>query len=178
MDPIERTAQYEKFINHRYLDSKGIPTIGYGHKILPGENMRTIDEKTARELLAREWGEKVNEFYKRVPEAHNYPQGFQEALWDMAYNMGPDFMRKFPDAKAYLDQGKYTQAAFEFGSGSKPGTKSKYLKETKNRAVENIRKMLDAAAQGQPTGKWVKKPDGTYQLTLEKRVGLGGFNAK
>jgi len=175
MDPLERTAQYEGFRSQRYLDSKGNPTIGYGHKILPGEKLNRISEQQARDLLATEWGQKVNEFYKNVPEAHNYPQQVQEAMWDMAYNMGPNFIDKFPKAKQHLDNSNYTAAALEFASGSKPGTSSKYVQDTGSRALENIRRIMAANAPATPGGNWEQLPDGSYRLTMEKR-GLGGFN--
>ena len=48
----------------------------------------------------------------------------------MAYNMGPDFLNKFPKAAAHLSKGDYMSAGSEF-------LDSKYAEQVGQRAVDN-----------------------------------------
>lgn len=49
-------AQNEGTVLHVYLDSRGLPTIGVGHLIRPGEQFTTITEQQALDLLAIDVG--------------------------------------------------------------------------------------------------------------------------
>lgn len=43
--------EHEGWRATRYLDTAGYPTIGWGHKILPGENLTTITKEQGEALL-------------------------------------------------------------------------------------------------------------------------------
>jgi lysozyme len=77
----------ESFSNKVYMDSAGYPTIGYGHKIRPGEHFPSpISEETARRLLIddlKDAESAVNNLVK-VPLS----QGQYDALVDLTYNVG------------------------------------------------------------------------------------------
>ena len=49
---LDLLKKSEGFRTHAYLDVAGIPTIGYGHRILPSESFPNgIDEAQASEIL-------------------------------------------------------------------------------------------------------------------------------
>jgi lysozyme len=58
---------YEKFRATQYLDERDLPTIGYGHKIKPGESFSTLTEEQAEQLFASDLGwaeDEVNDAVK------------------------------------------------------------------------------------------------------------------
>ncbi|MGH9599568.1 MAG: lysozyme [Terracidiphilus sp.] len=81
---IERS---EGFRGQTYKDAAGFPTIGYGHKLLPGEAFPAgIDEARASALLAadvKSTGQAVERLVK-VP----LTQGQFDALVDFCFNLG------------------------------------------------------------------------------------------
>jgi hypothetical protein len=56
---LEFIKNYEKLLLQPENDEAGNPTIGYGHKILPGEKFTRITEAEALNLLARDVGKAV-----------------------------------------------------------------------------------------------------------------------
>ena len=79
--------QCEGFRAATYLDSAGIPTIGYGHKLIPGESYPDgIDETQAAELLSADTGAAslAVEHLAHVP----LTQGQFDALADFCFNLG------------------------------------------------------------------------------------------
>ncbi|MGA7255424.1 MAG: lysozyme [Terracidiphilus sp.] len=79
--------QFEGFRPSTYLDSVGLPTIGYGHKLLPGESFSVgITQAEAQALLTRDVaaaGQAVARFVRRP-----LTQGQFDALVDFVYNLG------------------------------------------------------------------------------------------
>lgn len=77
----------EGFRANTYEDVAGLPTIGYGHKLLPGESYPDgIDEAQAEELLSADAGAAclAVEHLVQVP----LTQGQFDALVDFCYNLG------------------------------------------------------------------------------------------
>lgn len=79
--------RYEGFSATTYNDPVGLPTIGYGHKLLPGESFPNgITQDQAAQLLAADAataGQAVESLVK-VP----LTQGQFDALVDFCYNLG------------------------------------------------------------------------------------------
>lgn len=79
--------QFEGFRSEMYLDACGIPTIGYGHKILRDESFPDgLSEARARELLAADAAiaARAVEHLVKVP----LTQGQFDALADFCFNVG------------------------------------------------------------------------------------------
>ena len=77
----------EGFRSQTYLDLNGFPTIGYGHKILPGESFPDgIDEPTAAAILEKDLqtAEHAVALLVKVP----LTQGQFDALVDFTFNLG------------------------------------------------------------------------------------------
>ena len=86
-------AKHEGLELEVYLDTKGIPTIGIGHRILPGEDFTGgITEAQAYELFradAAEAIEAINQLVK-VPLTQNQ----FDALVDFVFNIGQGHFAK------------------------------------------------------------------------------------
>lgn len=85
---LQLIKQSEGFRGTAYLDAAGMPTIGYGHRILGGESYHGgIDEAQACRLLAADvlLAEEAVERLVKVA----LTQGQFDALVDFCFNLGP-----------------------------------------------------------------------------------------
>lgn len=133
INPIDRLAKYEGYRSHVYKDSKGYDTIGYGYKLKDGEQAKFkngLSQEAAKNLLQQTYQSHINKFYQQNPNLQNLPNNKRIALEDMAYNMGPSYLQKFPKANQALQAGDYNKAANEF-------LHSKYANEVGQRAIDN-----------------------------------------
>lgn len=84
---VDFIARQEGFRGSVYKDPVGIPTIGYGHVVLPGENFSSgIDESQGKKLLlqdAQDAVSKVNTFIKTSLSQNQF-----DALASFAFNVG------------------------------------------------------------------------------------------
>lgn len=117
-----------------YKDSLGFPTIGYGHKLVPGEKYKIITQKQADELFEKDFEKHFNEA-KAFPGYMDLDGTRQIVVLDMVYNMGGSFYKKWPKFTKYMNEGNFKLAAKEIST-------SKYYKQTGRRAKNNIRLLL------------------------------------
>ena len=101
--------QSEGFRSQVYLDTKGLPTIGYGHRLLPAESFpHGVTEAQAAAMLHEDLrtAEQAVSRLVRVPLA----QGQFDALVDFCFNLG---QRKLAASTllADLNAGRYPAAA-------------------------------------------------------------------
>ena len=92
-----------------YNDSKGNPTIGYGHLITKGESYKvgsTISEKEAQKLFADESTSIKKEADKRLTK-YTLSADQVNALYDAAFNMGPGKLGQYSE-----DGSKYSGENF------------------------------------------------------------------
>ena len=101
----------EGFVGHVYQDQVGVPTIGYGHAIRPGESYWTLTEPQARELLALDvrWSEDALTRLVRVPLTQ--PQW--DALVSLVFNIGAEHFATSTLLKL-LNVSDYAGAADQF----------------------------------------------------------------
>lgn len=110
---LEFIKGFERLRNKKYVDSAGHPTIGYGHKLLPGETEKfrnRIDENTALQLLAKDAKvaeDAVNGLVKKPLTQQQY-----DALVSLVYNIGVEAFRKSKALKQ-LNSANYAGAAKE-----------------------------------------------------------------
>lgn len=84
---LKLIKQSEGFRANTYLDATGLPTIGYGHKLLPGESYPDgISESEAEELLSADVGATCLAVQRLVQVPLS--QGQFDALVDFCYNLG------------------------------------------------------------------------------------------
>ena len=106
LDLIKRS---EGFRAQTYLDIAGIPTIGYGHRLLSGEKFPNgVTEPQAAAILASDVKQAQNSagLFVKIP----LTQGQFDALVDFVFNLGSSRLRN-STLLAYLNDGRYDDAA-------------------------------------------------------------------
>jgi lysozyme len=143
------TAKHEGFREKAYLDTKGIPTIGYGTNLKEVGNLtklrqmgydpkkllnktQTIKESDAKQLLESGLMLAISHARTYLPNFDSQPLTVKVILTDMAYNLGPNRLAKFEDFKAALLKNNYNQAKREM-------IDSAWFKQVGNRS----RKLVD-----------------------------------
>lgn len=115
---ISLISEFEGFSSIKYLCPAGIPTIGYGHVILPGDPEK-VTKQEALELLKKDLQSREGQLNKL---GLNLTQNQFDALISFIYNVGFGRFLKSTMLKL-LRQGNYELAANEFDryvySGSK-----------------------------------------------------------
>jgi lysozyme len=108
---MELLKRSEGFRNRVYLDVAGLPTIGYGHRLLHPESFPDgIDEPQAAELLAAD----VRDAEQAIARLVKVPlaQGHFDALVDFVYNLGAGRFATSTLLKC-LNSGRYDEAVKE-----------------------------------------------------------------
>lgn len=77
---------HEGFRATVYLDQAGLPTIGYGHRVLPDETFGTIDQVEATQLLIDDVAE-ATDAVRRLVLVPLMPHEL-DALVSLVYNIG------------------------------------------------------------------------------------------
>ena len=106
---MELLKRFEGFRNRFYLDVAGLPTIGYGHRLLHSDSFPNgIDEPQAANLLACD----VRDAEQAVQRLVKVPltQGQFDALVDFCFNLGAGRLTASTLLKC-LNAGRYDEAA-------------------------------------------------------------------
>jgi lysozyme len=106
---MELLKRFEGFRNRVYLDVAGLPTIGYGHRLLHSDSFPNgIDEPQAANLLACD----VRDAEQAVERMVKAPltQGQFDALVDFTFNLGAGRLDSSTLLKS-LNAGRYDDAA-------------------------------------------------------------------
>lgn len=106
---LKLLKQSEGFRSHTYLDAVGLPTIGYGHRILRAQSFpKGIDEQQAADILLAD----VREAEQAVSRLVRVPlvQGQFDALVDFCFNLGQNRLAA-STLLADLNSGRYDAAA-------------------------------------------------------------------
>ena len=164
----DRRKKKEGFRSEAYQDTEGNWTIGYGHKIKPEEeHLKTakLSEEAASKLLESDMKEHSDKFYEKEPWAANLPAQTKEALEDMAFNMGPAWMDKFPSVREKLQQGDVQGAANIIRN-------SKYAQQVGDRADENA-SLIDGRPTVAQTDDWMAQTYRGGGAVADYRKALG-----
>lgn len=112
-----------------YDDGLHNMTIGYGHKIGKGENFGSITKEKADEIFDSDY----NRIYSQIAPQMTFATAdplTKAVLMDMAFNMGPYFLNKFPTLSKAIKEGNFELASNEILS-------SKYASQVGKRAIRN-----------------------------------------
>lgn len=114
-------AHEEGEVLHVYKDSVGIPTIGVGHRLLPGESYPNgITHDQAMQILARDVGHVEDAINSHVTVALNQNQF--DALVSFTFNLGAGALESSTLLKL-LNKGDAKDAAAEFPKWDHAGGK-------------------------------------------------------
>ena len=90
---IDLIKKFEGFRATQYLDIAGLPTIGFGHQVLPGEHFGAISSVEATALLLRDVADKAEYFVNKFVTVELTQNEF-DALVSFTYNLGGANFRK------------------------------------------------------------------------------------
>lgn len=117
--------RHEGFVSTPYRDPVGIWTIGYGHKILPGERFTSLTREEASELLVRDVN--IAEDAVNAQVTVELTQAQFDALVSFVFNVGTGAFRKSTLLRL-LNQGNYAAVPAQLARW-KYGTKAGQLVE-------------------------------------------------
>ena len=118
---LDFIKSWEKFIPHVYKDAAGLPTIGYGHLIKPGESYTTITEPEAVALMKKDLQPMLNNIIKSIKVDINQNQF--DSLCSFCYNVGSGGFVKSTLLKL-INKNLLSEASNEFGKWVKAGGKT------------------------------------------------------
>ena len=108
-----------------YQDTLGIWTVGVGHNI----QEKGISQAVMELMLDEDLAEAVSELKRSVSFFSKMPEQVQEALVNLAFNMGIPRLMQFKKTLAYLRDGNFEAAADEL-------LDSRYAEQVGRRADE------------------------------------------
>ena len=136
------TREYEDndYSPTMYKDKDGY-SIGIGHYILPkdlksGKYNNGMTRQEAFIQFDKDKLHNTNKFYNNHPKFLTYPKSVRNGLEDIAFNMGPQFLQKFPNMKKALYNENFPEAAKQLITNGKGG-RSGYDKDVGQRARDN-----------------------------------------
>tara|TARA_R100000329_G_C7428454_1_gene150598 strand:+ start:65 stop:490 length:426 start_codon:yes stop_codon:yes gene_type:complete len=122
-----RIKKHEGYRVDVYKCSEGFDTGGYGHKIIPGEDIPTTEEGWNK-LFEKDF-QTACEGADRVLGDCDIDTTAKEVVIEMVYQMGEGGVSKFKGMLSALKQGNYTDASDEM-------IDSLWYRQTPNRASE------------------------------------------
>jgi lysozyme len=93
-----------------YKDSLGLPTVGFGHLMLPTETFKCIDSHYAVKLLRKDYTDAQLDVETRYPWADS---DVKLVLINLTFNMGSTRLSKFTKTLSHLKDGEHDLAAGE-----------------------------------------------------------------
>ena len=100
-------------MHQAYRDSKGLPTIGYGHLIAPGDGYSMsskISQQEADKLFDKDF-KYHSQYAQKIPGFGRASNQQKAALIDLTFNMGPAWHKDFPGFVKAFSAGDYETAA-------------------------------------------------------------------
>ena len=118
-----------------YLDSRGYPTIGFGHLVVNENFGAGLDDISADRLLEKDLVKHVNGAKSLAATYHmKIPRVAQLVLVEMVFQLGKGGASKFGNFLKALSQGKYQTAASHLRS-------SLWYRQTTNRVEKHCRRL-------------------------------------
>lgn len=128
----ELIAKHEGKKLEMYMDTVGVPTIGYGH------NLQTpISERAAMQILEDDVKVAVAELDENMMWWRDLPEKAQIVLASMVFNLGFPRFSRFKKMIAALENRDYAEASAQMED-------SKWFYQVKSRGVELCNMMKEA----------------------------------
>lgn len=121
----ETLIKHEGLKLDMYKCSAGVWTIGVGHNL----EDKGISKRVAGIMLAEDIGDALDDLERNIVYFYDLPEAAQEALVNLAFNMGIPRLMQFKKTLAYLRSGDYKKAADEL-------LDSRYASQVGYRALE------------------------------------------
>lgn len=145
----DQIKEQEGCVLHVYADTLGIPTVGYGHKVLPDDDLKigdTITIERADELFNQDIAPVVYAALKQAEQIGQLELYFLQALVQVNYQLGVNWTKAWPNTWGKLIEGNYDDAirAIE---------RSRWMRQTPKRARAFIA-ALEKARDEEADDKW------------------------
>lgn len=108
---IELIKHFEGFKAQPYVCAGGYLTIGYGHKLLPSDKYRQLDEAKALKILQMDLRRTERAVLKYIN--HELSDNQFAALVSFTFNLGPAALQR-SSLRSKVNYGQFKQAAREF----------------------------------------------------------------
>ena len=102
--------KHEGFGPSSYKDTKGHPTIYWGHKLLKGENLKGVNPESVLDI---DLANAVKDAEYLFPGALAATDNQKRALVEMAFNMGRTNLSGFTKMREAIDAGEWKKVAVE-----------------------------------------------------------------
>ena len=153
-DPVTKKAVIVPYkLKYRNANGKLVEeeheTVGYGHKVLPGEKIPTfsnagfegqsINEEAENyflDIFKKDLATAKQQAKTLLKEPNKHPPRVLDLLTEMVFQLGIGSVRKFKTTLADINKGNYDLAAGEMLLGEKENTSSKWHTQTPKRAEE------------------------------------------
>lgn len=99
-----------------YSDTRGFLTVGYGHKIVPNDQLSVNDKITqekADDIFNHDFFWVISKVRQIIIDFDNKPENVQIACCDMAFNNGIAGFQKYKKFIHYVNLGDWGKAADE-----------------------------------------------------------------
>jgi lysozyme len=130
-----------------YADSRGLPTVGVGHRVTPADQLRLGDwitpERCAR-LFDADLDRTIAGCVERIAGWEIFPEEVQTILLNMAFNLGVEGLLTFRRMLAHVRAQEYPQAAASM-------QQSKWCTQVGQRAVRLVAQMRLVPLPGNTT---------------------------
>lgn len=152
---VEYVCKNEGFVPNVYLDTKNIPTLGFGRSLKtypltdkeikeycylnPNNELCIFEDKAKIWVKDRiiEIDKQLDKQFKWYRELALDSMNRQVVLVDLVYNMGMSTVLKYKKFLSYMQEHDFVKASEELLTGSGKDGMSKYLEQTKTRALNN-----------------------------------------
>lgn len=131
MSLVDLLKEQEGYRRNPYLCTQGYNTVGYGRNL----DTAGIDEEEAEYLLKRDIERCRKELARNLDMFDSLSNVRQDALINMAFQLGVSGMLKFKTMLFHLSRGEYEDAAME-------ALNSRWYRQTPNRAIK-VAKMIE-----------------------------------
>ena len=145
MTLIEKIKENEGLKDHRYEDSLGRLTVGYGFLLaaltadelaLNGGKYEPMSKETADKILELKLKKLTAAVFATFDWLKEKPKNVQEVVIEMAYQLGVSKVKKFVTTMHHIRVGEY-RAAYQSGMNSL------WAKQTPNRAKKVLNGLFD-----------------------------------
>lgn len=97
-----------------YADTRGLPTVGIGHLVVPDDKLKlgdVISEVRVSALFEADGAEALNAAWKQAEEAGIASTAFIPYLASVNFQLGTGWTQKFPQTWKMIKDGQYGDAA-------------------------------------------------------------------
>ena len=163
--------EHEGLRLNKYNDSKGYPTIGYGHLVRPSDNIpNSISRAYADKLFDKDYAHHASAASK-IPGFQSASAQQKAALIDLTFNMGPSWYKDFPRMMTAFKKGDYETAGAELKD-------SQYYREVGRRGPVIVALIQNKGLVGVGqylTSKGIVPPNQQQKTAMTSQMG-GGFD--